>query len=225
MEQGKEEFRVLPANALPADEASAAKRYWGSLQHGEFYFPETHWSVFMSQRIVALRPRSVFELGCNVGRNLVSIRDRDSSIRLTGVDVNAEASEMARSMRGLDVIHADDSFIAGLGDDEIDIVFTVSVLDHLTEPARVLNDMVRVARIGVLLLEPYLGREGKVVKNMDPATGELTDSTPYSYSWDYQKLAADLPVTTTVEPYPLSQNRLGPYYRLYQLLKRPAGLR
>ncbi len=211
---------IVPAQKFAVTETADAKKYWSSLKLQDFYKqPETHWSRFMAEQILSFRPRSVLEFGCNAGRNLESLRLRAPTLKLQGIDVNTEAVEFGRRERNLDLVQADETFFREKADGAFDVVFTVSVLDHLASPKPVLTEMVRVARLAVLLLEPTLGEDGKVVRNIHPSTGEGMETTPYTYSWDYEKLSAGLPVEISKIPYALSGTNLGPYYALFRLVK------
>jgi SAM-dependent methyltransferase len=215
------EFTVQPAEQFDETEASEAKRYWSSLKVPEFYKqPQTHWSSFIAAQVMRLNPRSVLEFGCNVGRNLSAIRDCAPSVLLRGIDINAEAVAFGRKDRDLNLSQADETFLQEEPDQSFDVIFTVSVIDHLPNPKPVLIEMVRAARLGVLLLEPSLGEEGKVLKNASNQAKNLNEATPYSYSWDYARLCSDLPIKFSKERYPLSGTRLGPYYWLFRLLKK-----
>jgi SAM-dependent methyltransferase len=217
-DQGR--FTVKPAEELSQTEAKDAKTYWSSLAVPGFYKqPETHWSKFMADQILSLKPQSVLEFGCNVGRNLLALRESAPTLLLRGIDINPEAVTFGRTERGLDLAQGDETFLAAQSADAFDVIFTVSVMDHLPDPLPVLREMVRVARLGVLLLEPTLGAEGKVLKCLDSSTQDPAEATPYSYAWDYARLCADLKVAFSKEHYPLSGTKLGPYYWLYHLLK------
>src|SRR6516164_877998 len=169
----------------------------------------------MAEQMLNLNPRPVLEFGCNVGRNLSVLRECAPALILKGVDINAEAVAFGRHEQGLDLTQADESFLQAQAENSFDVVFTVSVLDHLPNPGPVLADMVRVSRLGVLLLEPSLGKEGKVLKPESCQSGSPTSETPYSYSWDYERLARELPVELSKLHYPLSGTLLGPYYYLF----------
>ena len=214
-------FSVKPAAEFAESETNDAKTYWSSIAVPEFYKKShTHWSDFMVEQVLRLAPASVLEFGCNVGRNLHALRERAPSLVLKGIDVNAVAVAFGRQERGLDLSHADEAFFQAQRENSFDVIFTVSVLDHLPKPKPVLAEMVRVARVGVLLLEPSLGEEGKVFKAASCETETPTGATPFSYSWNYPRLAEDLPVDFSQQPYPLSGTLLGPYYSLFRLIKR-----
>src|SRR5580765_4557008 len=152
-------FTVKPVEELADSEVKDAKTYWSSLAVPDFYKKtQAHWADFMTDQVLSLRPRSVLEFGCNVGRNLFALRERATGLILKGVDINAEAVAFGRQERGLDLSQADETFLQAQATDAFDVIFTVSVIDHVPNPKPVLTEMVRVARLGVLLLEPSLGK-------------------------------------------------------------------
>lgn len=218
-------FTVKPVEELVDSETKDAKTYWSSLAVPDFYKKtQTHWADFMTDQVLSLRPRSVLEFGCNVGRNLFALRERAPGLILKGIDINAEAVAFGRQERGLDLSHADETFLQAQATESFDVIFTVSVIDHVPNPKPILVEMVRVARLGVLLLEPSLGKEGKVIKPTDAQGGSPSGATPYSYSWDYARLVQDLPIALSREHYPLSGTLLGPYYWLFRLIKHRTNL-
>ena len=124
----------------------------------------------------------------------------------------------ARSL-GLDLVESDENFLAAQSDGAYDVVFTISVLDHIPDPMPVLKELVRVARKAVFLLEPDTGVDGKVVRNMNGRTGDIVDTTPYSYSWNIPAMARSLDVRVTSTPYILENTNLGQHYQFIELLK------
>jgi len=215
------EFQIEDAGEFSPDEADLAKKHWSNRGVVPFYTDESHWAAHMAEQIIALNPKRVFEFGCNVGRNLAAIAKRKGDIALTGCDINQDAVRFGQTKFGLNLIASDEHLFDSIATDEFDVSFTVSVLDHLPEPQNALNELLRISRLGVLLLEPWLESEGKVVRN-SRADGEMVDTTPFSYSWDYERLAADTPydVALLSEPYPLSKTNLGSKYHLYRLMHR-----
>jgi SAM-dependent methyltransferase len=197
---------------LPPTEADDAKRHWGGLGVSTSFTREADWPGIIARELAALEPDSVLEFGCNVGRNLCALADLRPGARLVGLDVNREAVAWGREQHGLDLRVGDERTLAELPDDEFDAAFTVSVLDHLPDPEPALWHLIRIARRQVLLLEPWLGVEGKVVDERDGRPLQ-----PYSYSWDYPALFARLGAGRVSErPQPLRAGRWGPHYRLYR---------
>ncbi|WEX91076.1 class I SAM-dependent methyltransferase [Sinorhizobium garamanticum] len=203
----------------PLPEQEAARDYWSGLDNFAGYARPKPWSTFMASRILSFSPSSVFEFGCNAGKNLAAIRERNSSVFACGVDVNAAAVRHGEQS-GLRLAAGDERLLKIFPDLTFDVTFTVSVIDHVATPGEILTELARITRRKLLLLEPWLGEEGKVERNVNITTGELIDTTPYSYSWDYHRLTRQhLPGWQIEdEPYALQSN-LGRFYRLYTLTR------
>lgn len=216
------DYVVGDPTTFGADEKELAKAHWAGVGVRGFYQHDQPWAHFISERILAHEPQAVFEFGCNVGRNLASLRDRAPSIAVSGIDINPDAIEAGQAL-GLDVAVGDEQHLGSYDTNQFDVVFTVSVLDHVPEPGPILQALCRVASRAVLLLEPWLGEEGKVLENRSVQSGSMVSTTPYSYSWNYRDLAQEYAAswTLSIEEYPLDTN-LGRYYQLYSLTP-PAG--
>ncbi|MBP2233685.1 SAM-dependent methyltransferase [Sinorhizobium kostiense] len=212
------DFEISDVND-PQTEQAAAREYWGTLDNFKSYAKPKPWSAFMAERILSFSPSSVFEFGCNAGKNLAALRKQNSSVFSAGIDVNSSAVDYGRR-EGLRLAAGDEGILNIFPDLTFDITFTVSVIDHVATPGEVLSALARITRHKLLLLEPWLGEEGKVDRNFNLATGEMIDTTPFSYSWDYFRIARTyLPEWSLEdEPYPLQSN-LGRFYRLYTLTR------
>jgi len=202
------------AGQMP-DDMAAAREYWASRGRTPFYETSHHWRQFIADRVAAYRPETVLEFGCNAGRNLVEVRDRWPGARLLGVDVNAEAVQFGIDSYGLDLHVAGEEYLAGLDDASVDVVFTVSVLDHLPDVDRVFVELLRVSRQALILLEPYTGRVDRTDTDVE---GSALTCIPFTYTWDYMDLADRLGGGRrwSWTPYPLSSENMGPHYWLIE---------
>lgn len=202
----------------PEIEQQNAESHWGNADIN-YYKRIRPWSSYMAEKILEFHPESVFEFGCNVGKNLRAIENVDKNLFVSGIDINKKAVEYGRRENNLRIALGDQHVMDVFPDECFDVSFTVSVIDHLATPIPALKSLCRISSKAVLLLEPWLGKEGKVVKNMGQE-GKLVDTTPYSYSWDYPKMISDhfSEWKLTDTPYPMTSN-LGPYYRLYTLVR------
>lgn len=118
---------------------------------------------------------SILEVGCNRGHNLQALRQvLGDSVRLTGIEVNRLAGEMARALSGETILVADAAALP-FEDAAFDLVFTAGVLIHVApeDLAIVLQEIHRVARRYVLAIEyfaetetpiTYRGRDGLLWK-------------------------------------------------------------
>ena len=173
------------------------------------------WSSDLAKKICTLNPKSVFEFGCNSGKNLLEIdRLGKGEISCYGVDINESAIALAQAS-GLRAAVGSEDILHLFPERSFDIAFTVSVLDHLPDPLSALIQLERIST-SLMLLEPWMGQEGKSVKNYNIAKQEIVETTPFSYSWDYEKLIREkFPGRKlTVDPMPFQSN-LGRYYNLY----------
>jgi len=103
------------------------------------------------RHIAALVQRNarVLDLGCGDG-SLLALLDRERSVRGVGVEISSDGAQAALE-RGLAVIQGDlgDS-IADYPDKRFDTVILSHTLQELPEPARVLDEMLRVGRDAIV---------------------------------------------------------------------------
>jgi SAM-dependent methyltransferase len=202
-------------------EQSRAKIYWGQRPF-QYYITKQPWSDFIARRVIKFRPRTVFEFGCNAGKNIRAITEIDSGVFVAGIDVNRDAIEFGRA-NGLRLQTGDEHALKIIPDRSFDVTFTVSVIDHIANPEPVIAELARISRKVLLLLEPWLGAEGKVVRNLS-SKGEMIDTTPFSYSWDYPRIVRSTLPEWHVQDEPcVLDSNLGRYYRLYTI--RPDTIR
>jgi hypothetical protein len=66
-------FEVESPEKLSTGEVVGARAYWSDVEI-EFYKQPKPWSDTIATRILEFNPRSVFEFGCNAGKNLQRIQ-------------------------------------------------------------------------------------------------------------------------------------------------------
>ncbi len=218
-EQG---FVITPPEKFGAGEAAAAKGFWAAAPSNTFYQDDQPWSRLVADLVAELKVASVLEFGCNVGRNLAAIAAAPGQ-RLVGIDVNPEAIRRGRATGGLDLRVGDEQTLAGFRDGEFDLVFTVSVLDHIPDISRLCRELVRCARRHVLCLEVTLPVEGKVLRYYDHDARTVKKSTAAWYSWHVAKYLQSEPRVWRLDarPYYLHNRALGPYYGSYLAFLEP----
>jgi len=111
-------------------------------------------NALLYNEMMKLKPTSIFEFGCNWGQNLQRLRFHLPKAKLFGIDLNEKAIKLANGLH-LDVKLADEKYLKNIPDDEYDITFTCSVLNHL--PPRtttsIIKHLQRIASKHVLLME------------------------------------------------------------------------
>ncbi len=207
-------FVVVEPADLPAVEGQEAKRIWADRGVTNWYRDPKPYAHAFVELVRDLAPASVLEFGCNVGRNLASIAEALPDTTCVGIDVNSEAVEAGRTATGLDLRHGDERTLAELDPESFDLVFTLSVLDHIPDIGEVCRELVRCARRHVVCVEVQLPTEGKVVKHLDHRSSEVASSTAASYSWHVARRLEQDPRAWRVESRPtyLHAAALGPYY-------------
>jgi homoserine O-acetyltransferase/O-succinyltransferase len=115
-----------------------------------------HTSIFRHHRldyetILDLIPpgASVLDLGCGMGGLLARLRNRGHR-RIMGIEWDEQAI-LACVRRGLDVVHADlNQGLNGFTDGQFDFVVLSQTLQTVTDVNRVLGEMLRVGRRGIV---------------------------------------------------------------------------
>ncbi len=116
----------------------------------------SHTSIFEHRRldydtILDLIPlgASVLDLGCGNGELLARLRERDHH-KIMGIEWDEQAI-VACVRRGLDVVQTDlNKGLAAFADGQFDIVVLSQTLQAVLDPPRVLRDMLRVGRRGIV---------------------------------------------------------------------------
>lgn len=208
-------FEIVAPTAMPTDEKQQAEGFWS--QHvSPFYTRPKPWGAVVAEVVRGVGATSVLEFGCHAGRNLAAIQAACPDVRLTGLDINPEAVRAGHDRWGLDLRVSGDDTLAGIADDAYDLVFTVSVLDHIPDITGVCRDLLRIARRAAFFLEVTLPVEGKVVHHFDHKLGAVRRSTDASYSWFVDRFLPSPPVHRVDDrPYYLHAASLGPYYHGY----------
>src|SRR5688572_26110273 len=105
---------------------------------------------------VDFKGKSVLEIGCGPGGNLVEIKKRNPA-RLAGVDISAQMIELARKKlpSEVEIIKINGTELP-FENKAFDIVFTATVLQHNTDVAmlrKIMDELCRVSAKHVYLFE------------------------------------------------------------------------
>lgn len=104
----------------------------------------------------AVAGRSILEVCCGSGLMTEFLARRGADV--TGTDVSTQAlgraRERARRYRFAATFNAADAMALPFRDESFDVVAVHDGLHHLDDPALAIREMARVARHGVLILEP-----------------------------------------------------------------------
>lgn len=116
--------------------------------------PDPIYRARFVERLLALAPRSVLDVGCGVGGLLASLKGRVPELH--GIDPDPARIAQAQA-GGLDVAQGD-AYALPFDADAIDLVAFQYVPHHLADWPRALAEALRVARRGVLVIEGWYDR-------------------------------------------------------------------
>jgi len=101
---------------------------------------------------------SLLDAGCGEGFISNYIYDQTKIKNITGIDINKDSLAFAKSNNKNIKYKKGDIYKLGFKDEEFDIVITLEVLEHLTNPSQALKEIIRVAKNKIIISvpnEPY----------------------------------------------------------------------
>jgi len=131
---------------------------WHTLAFDEHHFALEH-IVFYLKWIGAT---SVLDTGCGTGRSMQYIQDRLPGVVVRGNDQSEELLKTAVESRGIspDLVDCASTLDLPYPDESFDAVVETGVLHHLADPARAVEEMLRVARRAVFLSDSNIYGQG-----------------------------------------------------------------
>jgi len=146
--------RCLFIDPLPGDQELAGfypAQYWwkassGILKSLEAVYRKTalHDHVAFISRAAQGSARHLLDVGCGSGTLLGLLKQRGFQVR--GFDSSAEAAAIAKSENGVDVVVGSRLQDAGFVDGSFDLVTLFHVMEHVTDPRRLLAEVRRLLR-------------------------------------------------------------------------------
>ena len=211
----------VEATIDPRDDAGVRSFYVNSAVQPFRYDngPEPY-ARFIAEAIASFGPSSVLEFGCGSGRNLAILRALTPA-RLAGVDFNPTAIAWGCENFALNLHVGDEAWLPAQGADAFDIVYTVSVIDHIPAPEAAVAALVAAARDLVVIYEIMHTVTGRLAR-MEDAEGRLSEGYPFSYFHNYPRLFAAAGAWLAADvAFPAGATGVLPYYRLQVYSKRP----
>lgn len=114
-------------------------------------------NINLAHEVLKQNPNHVFEMGCGTGKNLKLIEKLQSQyarsgVSLLGIDVSFLNIIHAHVKNGLSgIMIGDENYLRNMAN--IDVVFTVSVLDHIPDISGIIQEFQRIANKAVFLAE------------------------------------------------------------------------
>jgi SAM-dependent methyltransferase len=187
---------------MTSDITTFREKFWGD-KKGESYYQDyghvTNNRRWLAQIIASYHPKSVVELGCNVGSNLRAIHEIDPSIKLAGLDIDATAIEKAKATLPGEFVAGSIYDAASLFNRQFDLVFTCGTLIHIP-PESLAKAVEQVKALGktVVLLEDHGA----------PQVRKLESGVPARWVHDYKKFFPEAKVLRPVDRWSDGWNHL-----------------
>lgn len=163
-----------------------AEQYWENRNVLDFYFGDSLQTRIICDAIKKCAPNSIFEFGCGSGRNLHFARKKIPDItRAVGIDINPEI--IKRGIAAHDNIKLHLSSDYKFTENEFDLCFTLSALDHIdnrNEVKRIIENLIYISQRHVIIFEPFNGTNACAF----PEYSEV----PHTYFWNYDALFDEL---------------------------------
>jgi glycosyltransferase involved in cell wall biosynthesis/SAM-dependent methyltransferase len=226
---------ILTTDVADLDqEALNARAYWQKAgTHTMEYRSRSHYVDAILRFVTDSGARKILEFGCGSGRNLEQIhrelsgQNQDLPMHLRGIDTNSNSLEFGKKKfsSNLDLILGDEKALANEPIAYYDLVYTVSVLDHLPDPISVVRDLLSKTRRYAIFLEPVAPagididvKIERISTKWDPR--KSNEATPFTYLHSYLSIFSELCANVIIDiPMPTSPYKLGPFYRLYLVEK------
>ncbi len=98
---------------------------------------------------------SIFEFGCNSGKNLnnLKLELKRKGLVLEGIDINQKAINVAHDLFNLDGAKIGDEKTLEQLTSKYDLVFTISVLCHIENIELIINNLEQISNRYVMLIE------------------------------------------------------------------------
>jgi len=162
------------------------------------------YSIIESQiRKYCRNPRTILELGCGNGRNLSQFPDSFC----VGIDPDSLNVKYAKErVKKGEVYLGNHKILSSFSNNQFDVGFTCSVLDHIENFGPVLANLCRVCK-KVILIEPMVKGQPRQALKSETAFWEVT------WYHNYPFWLSGLGVDFTISSFPLYKKNSGPLYK------------
>lgn len=202
-------------------EAVKAKQYWGTTEAQQREYREfpPFYATALCRIVRFLEARRVFEFGCNAGRNLQLMKEAiDPAPYVAGIDINEDSINFGLEKWGLEIEVGDEHYLAEEPANSCDVLFTVSVLDHIPDIAESLQNIFRFTEKFFITVEPHPEEHLHYLhpfKSEESIRSSVTTETPFSYTHALETLIPSVGFTQRLSiPLPTYKANFGPLYRL-----------
>lgn len=163
----------------------------------------------LSSMCTRLRIKKVLDAGCGEGFTLDKLRKEKIGLEFVGVDNSAIAINLGKKLFPSFILKVDDIYNLSFDDSSQDLVLCTEVLEHLKEPERAINELIRVSKKYVVLSvpnEPFFSfrnlLKGKHIKRLGNTPGHINWWTSHAFERLVQNLG--LKIIKIEHPFPFT---------------------
>ncbi len=185
------ESRVRPDQQQAFDHKFADDyRNKGIISEGHYVWVRQRRMRLAVDRVLELLDRDPAELSALVvcggtGAEASYLADRGFG-EVTNSDFSSSALEVAQKRDGRLAVRTIDIEANDVPDESYDVVMVHDGLHHLTRPVQGLNEMIRMARLAAIVVEPHLSLVGRLIGTEWEKVG---DAVNYVFRWDHDLFA------------------------------------
>lgn len=151
-------------------------------------------NYFLHDKIINFNPGSILEIGSSCGNILFLLAQSLPSAKIVGIEINPVAVEYGNAnlrennIFNVTLEHGTVEHLSKFSDKSFDVVFSSAVLMYVRpeDIKNVLNNMVRISKKGVLLLEMHEDNQKKYLGEFYP---------PSNWKRDYRRIFNELGVS------------------------------
>lgn len=107
------------------------------------------------EHIAQQQPRVFLDAGCGEGESIKRLNDILASSTVYGFDINSECVAFCKNTYPQNNWQVDDIYQTSYSDNFFDMVMCCEVLEHLQEPHKALQELIRISRKYLLLSVPH----------------------------------------------------------------------
>lgn len=154
-----------------------------------------------------LRPITVLDVGCGEGFTLKKLEEKKIGKRNEGIDYSAEAIKIGKKIYPELALSKGDVYKLQYEDNSFDLVICTEVLEHLTDPAKAVEEMKRVSAKYIVFSvpnEPFFilanFLRGKYLKNL----GNHPEHINHWTMWGFEKFLKSHGLTVVKSRHPFA---------------------
>lgn len=135
-----------------------------------------------------IKPKNILQVGISFGLEIRELSKRNYIESITGADISSEMIKYTRMYNENNskmILQEADIINLPFKDNSFDLVFTFSCLTHVKDVDKALDELIRVTKKDIIIVENYIGDQLNGASGIYRA--DILDA-PNHFRWDYEKI-------------------------------------